>query len=60
MQVHLDHCIEILRVSAVCTADLRVYFFSGAAWMRPSHRQGRVRRVDVSTGQSLGNGLGSV
>ncbi len=27
MQVHLGHCIEVLRLSSMCTADLGLYSF---------------------------------
>lgn len=40
MQVHLGHCIEVLRVSAMCSADLGLYSF---VWAGPDATKPQAR-----------------
>jgi hypothetical protein len=46
MQPHLGHCIEVLRLSAMCTADLGMYtfFWSSADAEKPTARSGTPRK----------------
>lgn len=46
MYVHLDHCIEVLRVSAICTADLGLYSFvwAGKDATKPQARSNSPRK----------------
>jgi hypothetical protein len=46
MQVHISHCIEALRVAAMCTADLGLYSFvwTGADATKPSARSSSPRK----------------
>ena len=45
MQVHLGHCIEVLRLSAMCTADLGMYsfFWSSPDATKPNARSSAPR-----------------
>jgi hypothetical protein len=46
MQVHIGHCIEALRVSVMCSADLGLYSFiwTGADATKPSARSTSPRK----------------
>ena len=46
MQVHLGHCIEALRVSSMCAADLGLYsfFWSDAGATKPTARSNAPRK----------------
>jgi len=45
MQVHIGHCIEVLRVSVMCSADLGLYSFvwTGVDAMKPTSRSSSPR-----------------
>ncbi|KAF2828991.1 hypothetical protein CC86DRAFT_403642 [Ophiobolus disseminans] len=46
MQVHIGHCIEVLRLSAMCTADLGLYsfFWSSSDALKPTARSSAPRK----------------
>jgi hypothetical protein len=46
MQVHLGHCIEVLRLSVMCTADLGIYsfFWSSLDASKPTARSSAPRK----------------